>query len=84
MRYEDIGDPIEVITLFQGGRMRPLKFRWNNRVYRVSKINGGWVSDEGYNRRRHYAVCADGPDVYEISYSIETMIWELTRVCLVG
>ncbi len=85
MRYEEIGDPIEVITLFREGKMRPLKFRWKNDVFRIDRINGGWISDEGYNRRRHYAVCAnESPDVYELSYSIETMNWELTRVCLVG
>ncbi len=84
MRYEEIGDPIEVITLFRNGTMNPLRFRWKNHVYKVSQVNGRWVTDEGYNRRKHFAICTEGPDVYELSYTIESQHWELTRVCLVG
>jgi hypothetical protein len=84
MRYEQIGDPIEVISLFQNGRQRPLRFRWKNSVYNVSQVNGGWTSDLGTQRRLHYSVCADGDDVYELCFSLDTLGWELSRVCLVG
>ncbi len=84
MRFEDLNDPIEVIALFRGGKMRPLKFRWKDRVYRVEKVNGGWVSDEGSSRFYHYSVMTDGPDVYEICYNSSRFSWRIERVCMEG
>jgi len=84
MRFEDIRDPIEVIVVFREGKMRPLKFRWRDRVYKVERINGGWVSDEGRNRLYHYSVMGEGPDVYEISYNPERFSWLIDRVCMEG
>jgi len=84
MRYEDIGDPIEVITLFRDGSLKPLKFRWKDRVYKISRVNGGWLSDEGSTRFHHFSVMSEGPDVYELSYNTDSLHWELSRVCLVG
>lgn len=84
MKYEDIGDRIEMIALFRDGRIQPLKFRWRDRVYRVQRVNGEWVSDEGQTRLYHYSVMTSGPDVYELTYNSGTRGWQLSRVCLVG
>ena len=84
MTYEDIGNKIDVIALFQGGRMNPLKFRWKERVYRVERVNGEWVSDEGQTRFFHFSVMTSGPDIYELTYNNQSRVWTLSRVCLVG
>jgi hypothetical protein len=84
MRYEEIGDPVEVITLFRNGQMSPLRFRWNHHVYKVSRVNGGWISEEGVHKRRHFAVCAGSSDVYELSYAMDSQCWLLERVCMAG
>jgi len=46
MIYEDVNEPIEVIVVFRNRKMQPLRFKWNERVYKISNVNGGWVSDE--------------------------------------
>lgn len=84
MRYEDIGDKVELIALFRDGRIQPLKFRWKDRVYRIERVNGEWVSDQGQTRFYHYSVMTTGPDVYELTYNGDTRGWTLSRVCLVG
>jgi hypothetical protein len=84
MHYEEIGDPVEVIALFRAGQMSPLRFRWKNRVYKVERVNGRWSTDEGYLRCKRFAVSAGGPDIYELSYAIETQHWELARVGMNG
>ncbi len=84
MRYEEIGDKVEVIALFRDGRIHPLKFRWRDRVYRVERTNGEWASDEGQTRFHHFSVMTTGPDVYEITYNTQTRGWRLSRVCMVG
>ncbi len=84
MVYEDVYDNVEVITLFQHGKVQPLRFKWNERVYKIMKINGGWVSDEGINRIYHFSVMSEGPDCYELTFDSRNMTWELTRVCMDG
>lgn len=84
MVYEDVFEPVEVITLFQHGKIQPLRFRWNERAYKISKINGGWVSDEGINRYYHFSVMSDGPDCFELTFDSRNMSWELSRVCMDG
>lgn len=84
MVYEDVKESIEVISVFRQGRMRPLKFRWRDRVYRITRIHGGWISDQGYTKHYHYSVSADGPDCFEIAFDTGNMAWELTRVFMEG
>ncbi|MBZ0263506.1 hypothetical protein K8I28_02455 [bacterium] len=84
MTYENIGDRVDLIALFEKGKLEPLKFRWRDRVYRVQRVNGEWVSDEGQTRFYHYSVMTSGPDVYELMYNSSTRVWTLARVCLVG
>jgi poly(3-hydroxybutyrate) depolymerase len=84
MRVEEIGEIIEVIALFHSGKLAPLKFRWRERVYRVNRIHGGWTTEEGAARLQHYAVAADGPDVYELSYNERGHDWKIEKVSLNG
>ena len=83
MEYEEIGEKIEVISYFQGGTIHPLRFRWQERVYRIRKVHGRWSSLLGSNRIYHFSVGVEGPDVYELSFSSETQEWEVSRICLV-
>ena len=84
MQYEEIGDSLEVIAIFSAGKVRPLKFRWRSRVYRVERVNGEWMSDEGTTHFHHFSVMTNGPDVYEITLNMEARSWVMDRVCLVG
>ena len=84
MIYEDVYEPIDMIVVFSSGKTQPLKFKWNERIYKIAKINGGWVSEEGVNRYYHYSVTVGGPDCYEICYDSKNMNWELAKVCLEG
>jgi hypothetical protein len=80
MRIEEIDEPVEVIALFQTGKLSPLKFRWRDRVYRIQKINGGWNSDIGAVRMHHFAVMSDGPDVFELVYNERAHDWKINRI----
>lgn len=84
MRFEDINEKIEVIAVFQAGKLRPLRFRWNGRVYKIQRVNGSWKSEQGAAYFHHYSVMSEGPDVYEISYNPQRFTWALDRVCMEG
>ena len=82
--YEELDEPIAVIALYMDGHQRPLRFRWNGRVYRIARITGHWVVQEGANRHRHYAVVCEKSNVFEISYDPKDLGWRLRSVYLDG
>jgi hypothetical protein len=84
MMYEDIYEVIEVISLFKDGKIKPLRFKWNGRVYKVNRLNGHWVSPQGYNKQYHFSIIADSHDYFEIMFDTANFEWQLARVCLEG
>jgi hypothetical protein len=81
---ESIEEPIEVLGLFRGGVVQPLRFRWKNRVVRVSKVTGDWSVNDGRDRIHFFSVLGDNSDYYELSYHTRKLTWELSRVWLAG
>jgi len=81
---ESIHDPIEVIALFTGGALKPVRFRWKSKTVHVAKITGDWIRHEGQNKIHFFALLADNKDYYEIRYDTREMTWQLTRVWMEG
>jgi hypothetical protein len=84
MAYEDIFEPIEVITFFQQGALHPLRFKWKGKVYKITRVNGTWSVQEGLSRQVHFSVTADTPDCFELIFDTADFNWQLARVCLEG
>lgn len=76
----EIGESIEVDAVFKNGRLSPISFVWSGRVYRVRRIHGRYQDYIGRAQRFHYAVGAGTPDIFEICFNAEDMIWELLRI----
>lgn len=84
MVYEDIFEPIEVITFFENGRVHPLRFKWKGNVYRIRRVNGSWSAREGDGQKVYFSVSGDGPDCFELVFNTSDFNWQLTRVALEG
>jgi hypothetical protein len=84
MVYEEINEAIEVISYFKAGKLKPLRFRWKERVYKVRKINGVWVDKEGYNKQHHYSIIADSTDYFELRFNTDNMVWTIGRIYMIG
>jgi len=84
MIFEDIFEPIEVIGYFHEGRLRPLRFKWNGRVYKIKRLNGHWVSNQGYNKQHHFSVISETSDYFELLFDSADFGWQVARVCLDG
>ena len=84
MVYEDIYEEIEVISLFTDGKIRPLRFKWNERIYKINTINGHWINSQGYTKQHHFSVIADNSDYFEIMMDTSNFEWQIARVCLEG
>lgn len=77
---QEINQPIEVMVVFQKGRMIPVRFRWNGRVIKIAKITGWWRTDEGKFRIRHFAVIDKSSQFFQLSYKERTAEWFLSKV----
>ena len=79
MRFENINEPIEVIAFFDGKQLRPLRFRWNNRVYKISKINSSWYANRGLEKEYHFHISTKESDSFELIFNNGSFKWKLGR-----
>ncbi|MGE5557359.1 MAG: hypothetical protein ACM3WV_01965 [Bacillota bacterium] len=77
---ERIGEKINMVALFQGGRIFPRYFTWHRRVYKVTDITSTWHAAEGQFRLYYFTVCTEQPNIYEIMLSTKNMLWELVSI----
>lgn len=84
MTFEDIFESIEVISHFKEGKLIPLRFKWNGRVYKIIRLNGHWVSHQGYHKQHHYSIISDSSDYFELLFDGSDFDWQVARVCLAG
>ena len=82
MRIEEIKEPIEVITYFDGNTMKPIRFRWRGTPYIISHINGIWDAPRGANKEYHFHVTAKDSGTFELIYNDSGFIWKVGRICL--
>ncbi|NIR47711.1 hypothetical protein GWO43_04565 [candidate division KSB1 bacterium] len=84
MGYEDIFEPIQVITFFEEGKLYPLRFKWKGQVYKIKRVNSHWSVKEGMGRQHHFSVTANTPDCFELVFDTTDFNWQLARVYLEG
>jgi len=66
---EEIGEEIDVIARFQGGKITPVKFRWTGETYFVVRVP---------------SVLATSGDVFEMRLDSQRMRWVLDKVRMEG
>jgi hypothetical protein len=77
--FETPNDPVDVLTAFVAGQVRPLRFRWKGRVIRIRNVTGHWERREGSTVLRHFAVEGAGAETYELCYDPRGPRWTLSR-----
>jgi hypothetical protein len=77
---QEINQPVEVMVIFEKGRMIPVRFRWNGRVIKVAKLTGWWRSNEGKFRIRHFAVIDQNSQFFQLTYKERTAEWFLNKI----
>jgi hypothetical protein len=78
--YQEIDEKIEVLALFQQGKILPLRFRWKGRDYRVSRLESKWKSDSGEKNIWHFSVSDPASNLFQLTYNEEYHTWQLSRV----
>ena len=76
--FESLNDPIDVLTIFEEGKLEPLRFRWKGKVIRIAKVTGRWSRREGQTQLRYFSV-ESGSETYELCYDPRGPRWFLSR-----
>jgi hypothetical protein len=82
MNIERIDEPIRVVASFAEGEMRPLRFRWNGRDYRVETVNARWTDRDGDAPRLCYSVQV-GEETYYLHFDTAEVQWRLDQLVVV-
>lgn len=77
--FESLNDPVDVLTVFEDGRVRPIRFRWRGKVVRALKVTGQWTRREGSTHLRYFSVEGATSDTYELCYDPRGPSWILCR-----
>ena len=73
-------EQIQVLAEFKNGNLKPRKFRWQGRLYRVKQICGAYRHREGEHMTHNYSVMAQNGCVYEITFKYKDTNWYLRKV----
>ncbi|MCJ7458669.1 MAG: hypothetical protein MUP17_06740 [candidate division Zixibacteria bacterium] len=78
--YQDIDEQVEVIALFQKGKILPLKFRWKGKTYKILRLENKWKSDLGEKRCWHFSVTDSASNFFQLTYNEEYQTWSLSKL----
>jgi len=78
---EEISEPIRVLAEFSGGAIRPIRFQWTGRTFRVDAVNGQWLERRCGGYALHFSVQA-GEDTYFIHFASSEVQWWLDQVAV--
>jgi len=73
-----LSDRIKVYALFDFGHsnFKPLKFKWQNRIYKIEEITYKWKSTKGSTEFIHFSA-RDNSDLFELVFNTNTFEWEI-------
>jgi len=81
MNIEQIDEPIRVLADCAAGEIRPLRFQWHGRTYKVQAVNGRWIDRGGESYCLHYSV-QSGSETYYIHFASGQGQWWLDQVAV--
>lgn len=76
---ETINEKVSVEAEFNLGKVRPLRFLWNNRGYPVRSIHLIHKSREGFAEIYYFSV-SDGVNVFKLVFNSSTLNWVLEEI----
>lgn len=79
METVKIGETIQVLAVFKGGRLRPLRFQWQNRTYRIERINGSWIDRQLEQYDLLFSVQI-GDETYCLRFASRDLRWWLDEM----
>ena len=75
-----INEPIKVMAVFNtNGKIKPVKFRLNDKVVRIEKIMKTYEESIVGNTRVVFVCLHNGKDIFELKYELDSKTWYLFK-----
>ncbi len=77
----EINEPIKVAAIFgdKKKKLKPVWFIWSGRKHDIKEITYIWTERVGKANIHHFTV-TDGANLFDISYSTDSLVWTLHSV----
>lgn len=77
--YQPIHEPVSVAGIYEHGKFRPLKFRWQNKLLVITEICSVHDFRDGTVQKRRFSVMAGGT-VYLLEFNRNQENWLLEEL----
>jgi len=81
MNVEKIDTPIRVLADCSSGAVTPLRILWNNRTYRVDRVNGRWSDHSGDGPVLNFSVQV-GNETFMVHFDLLDVQWWLDQIVI--
>jgi hypothetical protein len=77
--HEKLDEPIEVVAHFKADKIMPAAFRWQGRVYHITKLNLVHKERDGRDTIYHFSV-SDQANFYRLSFFTRDLGWRISEI----
>ncbi len=77
--HEYLNDPVDVTVDFIGNRVRPRAIRWDDRVYKMKKVNLIHPTNEEGKRVFYFSV-SDSANFMKLRLDTKNLEWRLVEL----
>lgn len=60
-------------------KIRPVRFRWNGKLFDIKEITYSWQTKEGQTKIYHFSI-TDGETLYELSFNTTSLLWSIEKI----
>lgn len=78
-----LDDPIDVVVTFTKKHVRPLRMRWQEKLYEIKHVNMIHSGREG-NKRLFYFSVSDDTNSFKLKLDPEILEWRLVELYVDG
>ncbi len=78
--YEKINERIDTLVFFDGSQIKPLRFRWNGRIYRIKEVTANWQTRRGIYIQKRFTAVDRSENYFQLCYDLSKTGWSITSV----
>jgi len=75
----EINEKISVVSLFEKGKIKPILFKWQNRLYKILQVAFSYSKNIGKDKFYYFSVQTESGG-FELSFNREKFSWNLERI----
>ncbi|MEK9130718.1 MAG: hypothetical protein AAB429_01230 [Patescibacteria group bacterium] len=74
-----LDDPIEVLASFERKQVRPLRMKWQEKIYNIKQVNLIHTGREGTKRLFYFSV-SDDANAFKLKLDPDILEWRLVEL----